>query len=112
MSVAAAGAPVLPAGRTSIRSRALQRIATAAAAESADVPPQAVQARLGDAGGRLTVSIATPVSLGAGTSGTIVERAAAIADAVSSCLDSLAGRSVERVHVRVSGLQQQRRRVR
>lgn len=103
------------AGRTSIRSQAIRRIAQAAAAELAGVPARAVRAELADAHGALAVNVTTPLDNGPGALGaeTLVERAASIVEAVSSCVDALAGRSVARVGVRFTAVRRdQERRVR
>ncbi len=100
----AAGSP--PVGRTTIRPQAIRRLVEAVAGDTAGIPARRVSAVLTDEGGTLIVRVTTPVELeprpGAGRTG-LVDHAGELAEAVTVRLDELAGRSVGRVDVRITG---------
>ncbi|HEY0261039.1 MAG TPA: hypothetical protein VGC18_14440 [Lacisediminihabitans sp.] len=94
------------AGRTTIRPQAIRRLVEAVAADAAGVPAGRVNAALSDEHGRLIVRVTSPVELTARTTSprTLLDRAGELATVVAAGLDDLAGRSVRRVDVRITGV--------
>jgi len=112
MTAETTGAVPSYAGRTVIRPQAIRRLVEAVAADIAGVPAGRVSAALGDERGALVVRVSTPFELGPAASGggSLVDRAGKLAAAVTSRLDDLAGRSVRRVDVRITGAQRSDKR--
>lgn len=101
------------AGRTMLAGRALQRLAVGIVRDNARVPAADVSLSLSDDRGMLKAEVTLPVALGTGAGQSLVERAAALREAVTEGMASLAGRSVAAVDVRFSGVREtQERRVR
>jgi len=97
------------AGATRVTARAVRRIAQLAAARSAGVEPSAPVVAISDRGGALALDVATPVATPpAGES--VVTIATAVAAAVRAAVQDDARRRIADLHVRVSGLREERRR--
>ncbi|WP_217178640.1 hypothetical protein [Streptomyces sp. AC495_CC817] len=91
-------------GRTTITARALHRLATGVAGETARVPAREVSMDLSDAGGALRAAVVVPVALAEGDSIPLAERADGLRRAVIGRMDELAGRRVVAVDVRFAGV--------
>ena len=106
MTVETSEAEPAHVGRTTIRPQAIRRLAEAAAADVAAVPARRVTAALADERGELIIRVSTPVELESRLAWSrtgLVDRAAELAEEVTSRLSELACRSVRRVDVRVTG---------
>lgn len=96
--------PVAARGRTTITSRALNRLATAVASDAARVPSREVGLGLTDAQGALRVVLTVPVAIRPGDAATLPERAEELRGAMIAGLRDLAGRSVGTVDIRYAGV--------
>ena len=99
------GAPVTTVpGTTRISARALERLAVCLVHDAADVAHQEIAVRLADAGGALKVSVTVPVLVGVRSAGSIADRAARLRRHVIDGMRDLAGRQVDVVDLRYSGV--------
>lgn len=94
------------AGRTVLSGRALQHLALGLVRDAARVPARDVSLSFSDDKGMLKAEITLPVVLAAGVERSLVQRAAALREAVTEGMASLAGRSVSAVDVRFSGVRE------
>lgn len=104
------------AGHTRISARAMKRVVEAAAAEAFRIPSRDVHATVDDAHGDLGISLAVPLQLptladaarnpqavSAG-GGTVYDRAAAARARIIRRTHEVAGASVGRVDIRITGI--------
>lgn len=98
-------------GRTIVTARALNRVATALAADAADIDARAATVALADRGGALAARLTIPASLGCGQ--TLVQQGERIQNAFVASMGEIAGRRVTAVDVRFAGARTEKtRRVR
>jgi hypothetical protein len=98
--------PVVP-GTTRITARALERLAVGLARDAAHVPSRDVSVRLSDARGGLAVAVTVPVVLGGAgprTGQSIEDRGTRLRRQVIDGMRDLAGRTVNTVDIRYSGV--------
>lgn len=111
-------------GRTSVSAKALNRVVAAVSADELDVAASAVSVDLADSAGQLVLTVRSPiraVALGRVVSddalveragGTLLSRTARAQDIIRSRVNALTGYNVERVVVRITGVDiRQERRV-
>lgn len=109
-----------PAGRTTVQERVLRRVAEAASAEAIGVGIGDVTARLGRYRGDLALQIRSPFPVpdlddeaAVAAAVPVAERAAAIQIELRDRLETLLGRNIGRVEIRIDGAKvSTRRRVR
>jgi len=96
-------------GRTDISRRALERVATALAAEALGTGAASIRVRLDDVAGALGLGVAGRIGvapLGDGGRGgqSVVDRAEAAVDRIRTGMRTVAGREVGRIDVRLTGV--------
>lgn len=103
------------AGHTRVSARAMKRVVEASAAEAFGIPSADVHATIDDADGDLGISLAVPLQLPSlpeaarnpqavrAGGGTVYERAAAARDRIIQRTSEVAGASVGRVDIRITG---------
>jgi hypothetical protein len=96
--------PVEVRGTTTFTSRALQRLASGIASDTARVSVRDVSVNLADERGALRVSVTVPVAITGASGATIVERGEELRRGVIDGMKELAGRSVGMVDVRYAGV--------
>lgn len=99
--------PRMRAGYTSISSGTMDRLVAAIAADVFNVPLREVRAGVHDEAGQVSVSLAVPLTLSPaadGFGGSVFERAASGRQRVASSIEALAGSTVGRVDVRLTGI--------
>lgn len=109
------GLPAAPRGRTTISSRALDRVAAAVSAEALGVDTGQVSVDLADHAGDLAIAVRSPIrvpplrriqadaSAVERSGGTLLERAAQAQEQIGTRVGALTGSSVARVTVRLTG---------
>lgn len=104
--------PAVP-GTTRIRAQALEHLAVGLVQDAAQAAHREISVRLADVGGALRVSVTVPVVVDANTAGSIVDRGTQLRRRVIEGMRDLAGRRVDVVDVRYSGVRRaETRRVR
>ncbi|MFI6428273.1 hypothetical protein [Promicromonospora sp. NPDC050880] len=98
-------------GRTRISARALEHLAVGLVRDAAHAAQREVVVRLADAGGVLKVTVTVPVTVAPHLTGSIADRGAALRQHVIDGMRDLAGRRVDVVDVRYSGVRRTGTRV-
>lgn len=104
---AAQSHPRMRAGYTSISAGTMNRLVAAIAADVFNVPLTEVRAGVHDQSGQVSVSLAVPLALHPAAEvfgGTVFERAASGRQRVANSIEELAGSTVSRVDVRLTGI--------
>ncbi|MDR7384970.1 hypothetical protein [Promicromonospora iranensis] len=91
-------------GRTRISARALEHLAVRLVGDAAQVAHREISVRLADAGGALRLSVTVPVALGGGAAGSIPDRGERVRRRLVEGMRDLAGRRVDVVDLRYSGV--------
>ena len=103
-------------GRNRITARALDRVATAVAADELGVQPKSVSVDASDDAGMLQLAVSSPIRIASltrvqrdpavveRTGGSLLERAARAQDGIRARVTELTGSGVSRVMVRLTGV--------
>lgn len=104
-------------GRTSVSSKALNKVVSAVSADELQVDATSVSVDLSDSSGKLVLTVRSPIravalgrivtdgSLVERAGGTLLARTAQAQDIIRSRVNALTGYAVERVIVRVTGVE-------
>jgi hypothetical protein len=91
-------------GTTRITARALEHLAVRLVGDAAQVAHREISVRLADAGGALKLSVTVPVAIGGGAAGSIPDRGERVRRRLVEGMRDLAGRQVDVVDLRYSGV--------
>jgi hypothetical protein len=104
-------------GRTSVSSKALSKVVSAVSADELEVDASSVSVDLSDSSGKLVLTVRSPIravalgrivrdgSLVERAGGTLLARTAQAQDVIRSRVNALTGYAVDRVIVRVTGVE-------